>query len=146
MIRAEYVVQVALAQVTIIDRCGYGDGASDRLWQPELISDERRTPGLYGVVVGHGMNGPDLVVVYEVAGEVDGAIGEAVRSRLQCSILLEVSALVDCGAGRILDGELHPRFVQVADLRDERVANVLVLDDDVGLDRLRGLEVKRGAT
>ena len=81
------------------------------------------------------MNGPDLVVVDEVAGEVDGAIGEAVRARLERSIWLEESALVNPGAGRVLDGELHPRFIQVAHLGDERVADVLVLDDNVGFDR-----------
>ena len=128
--------------MTIIDRGGYGDGAFECVWQPELVPDESRTPCLDGVVVRHGVDGPDLVVVDEVAGEVDGAVGEAVRSGFERSIFLEISALVDPGAGRVFDGELHPRFIQVAHLWDKGVADVLVLDDNVRLDQFRGLEVK----
>ena len=64
-------------------------GPLNRVWQPELVADQSRTPCLDGVVVRHGVNGPDLVVVDEVAGEVDGAIGEAVRAGFERSILLE---------------------------------------------------------
>ena len=46
----------------------------------KLVADQGGASRLNGVVVGHGMDGPDHVVVDKISHHVDGAIGKAVRA------------------------------------------------------------------
>ena len=45
-------------------------------------------------------------------------------------------------AGAVLDGKVHPGLVKIALLRDEGVADALVLDDDVSDQSLTGSQRK----
>ena len=68
MIGAEDIVQITLPQVPIVDPGGDGERALGVGRNPELIADQRGAAGLDGVVVGHGVDGPDLVIVDKLAG------------------------------------------------------------------------------
>ncbi len=136
MIGAEDVVHVALAEVAIVDARGEGDGALDIRGHAEFVADEDGASGGDAVVERDGVDGPDFVVVDEAAVCRDRTIGEAVRARVERAIGLEEAAVINLVAGLIFDAELEPAFVEVAHFRDERVADVFVLDDDEGFDGL----------
>ena len=108
----------------------------------EFVADEGGAAGLDGVVVGHGMDGPNFVVVDELAGEIDGAIGEAVGASIEHAVGLEETAVIDVVSGGVLDGDLDPGFVEIADFGDQRVTDVFVLDDDIGCDDVVRLKLK----
>ena len=78
MIGTKDVVQIALTQVTIVDAGGDAERPFDVRRNRKFVAHQRGPSGLDGVVVGHGMNGPDLVVIDEFAGEIHGPVGEAV--------------------------------------------------------------------
>ena len=88
------------------------------------------------------MDGPDFVIVDELAIDVDRAIGEAVRPLVQHSIRLDKAAMIDFLARRVLGRELNPGFVEIAHLGDQRVPNVLVLNHHQGLHHFTRLEVE----
>ena len=53
---------------------------------------------------------------------------------IQHAVRLQEAAVVDLLSGGVLDGELDPRFVEIANFGNERVADVFVLDDDLSFD------------
>src|SRR6202789_1165230 len=137
---AEYVVQIALPQVTVIDACRNRQWAL-RAWRnPKLITDERRPSGLDRVVVCHGMNRPHFVVVHKVPSHIYGTIGKTVGAFIQHAIRLQKAAIVNLRSGRIRHGELYPRFIKIADLWNKRMTDVLVLNHNVGFNRLVRLD------
>src|SRR6202030_2169920 len=82
----------------------------------------------------------------EVSGDVHRAVGEAVRSWIEGAVGLEIAALVDFFAVCVFHREAHPRFVEIADFWDKRVADVFILDDDIRFDGVLWLDGEgRGA-
>ena len=86
------------------------------------------------------MNGPDLMVVDKVACQINRPIGKAVRAAVKHAIRFEKAAAIDERSGGIFDRDADPRLIEVAYLGDERVADILILNDDGGLNELIGLE------
>ena len=108
----------------------------------EFVADQCGAAGLDGIVVGHGMDGPDFVIVDKLAGEIDGAVGEAVGAGVEHAVRLEETAVIDVVSGGVFDGDLDPGFVEIANFGDQRVTDVFVLDDDVGGDDAVWLKLK----
>ena len=81
------------------------------------------------------------MVVDKLAFVGHRAIGEAVRARVEHAVGLEEAAVIDLLAGRVLHRELDPGLVEIAHLGNQRVADVLVLNDDIGFDDVVGREV-----
>ena len=109
---------------------------------PEFIPHQGGASGLNRVVIGHGMDGRDLVIVDKLAGEIHRPVGEAVRASIQHAIGLQVTTVIDILPGGVLYQDLDPCLVKIAHFGNQRVANVLVLDDDVGLDHVVWLQPK----
>ena len=143
VILAEDVIDIALAQVAIVDAGGEGDGAFGVFGDFKLVADQRRAASLDAVVVGDGVNSPYFVVIDKHAAVVDGAVGEAVGAFVKRAVGLNVAALVQDFAVGAGGDKAHPCFVEVANLGDEGVADVFVLQNDVGLDGFTGVEVER---
>src|SRR5271163_4629860 len=78
------------------------------------------------------MDGPDFVIVDKLTGEIDGAVGEAVGAGVEHAIGFEETAVIDVVSGGVFHGDFDPGFVEIADFGNKRVANVFVLDDDIG--------------
>ena len=86
MILPQHVIEIALPQVSIVYGRRDGEWTLGVLGQPELIPDQRRTPGCDRVVVSHRMDRPHLVVIHEISGQVDRPIGKAMGAWFQRSI------------------------------------------------------------
>ncbi len=72
--------------MTIVDAGGNRYRAFGVSRDLEFVADQGGAAGLNGVVIGHGMDGPDFVVVDKLAGEVDGAVGETVGARIEHAV------------------------------------------------------------
>ena len=83
------------------------------------------------------------MVVDKVADHIDRPVGEAMRAGLEHPVGFQKATVIDHSTGRILCRELYPRLVKVANLWNQRVANVLVLNHNIGLHRLVRLERER---
>ena len=79
------------------------------------------------------MDGRDFVIVDKLAGKIHRPVGEAVRASIQHAVGLQKSAVINIFPGSVFYDDLDPRLVEIANLGNQRVANVLVLDDDVSL-------------
>ena len=88
------------------------------------------------------MDRPHLVVVDELAGHIHGPVRKTVRARIQHGVGLQKSTVIDFLSGRVLHNDLDPRFVQIANLWNQRVTNILVLDHHVGCHRVVWLKLK----
>ncbi len=88
------------------------------------------------------MDGRDLVIVDKLAGEIHRPVGEAVRASIQHAIGLQETTVIDILPGGIFYHNLDPCLVEIANLGNERVANILVLDDDECLHHLVWLQAK----
>ena len=102
MVRPENVIQIALPQVAIVHSRGDGKWALRIGGNLKLVAHQCGTAGLYGVVIGHGVNGPDFVVVHEFAVRIDGPVGEAMRALVEHAVGLQEAAVIDLFAGGIL--------------------------------------------
>src|ERR1700722_8490626 len=114
--------------------------------QVKLIADKGGASRLDGVVVSDGMNRRDNMVVDKLPHYINRPVGKAVRSRFQGSIGIEEAALVYLCSLCIGHGELDPGLIQIANFRDERVPDHLVLDDDVGLEQITRIHVERNGS
>src|ERR1700678_4176203 len=146
MVFSKNVVEITLPQMAVVDARRHIQRAFGIRRNVELITDQDGTSGWNGAVVGDRVDGPNLMIVHELAICIYRAIGEAVRSRVERAIRLKETAVVDFGSVAVFHLKLHPRLVQIADFRNERVADVLVLDDDHGLDRIVGLHLEGNGT
>ena len=72
------------------------------------------------------------MIVDELAGEIHRAVGEAVGASIQRAIGLQETAVIDLVSAGVLDRKLHPGLVEIANLWNQRVPYVLVLDHHVG--------------
>jgi len=142
MIGTKDIVEVSLAQMAIVDLCVQRDGAFFSGRNHEAITRQVGVSRLNRVVIRHGVDGPHHVVVDEVADDVDGAVRVAVCARLQRAVWAQVPTLIDHLAVCICRRELQPCLVEIAYLRDERVADTLVLHDDVGIHPLTCRQVE----
>ena len=88
------------------------------------------------------MDGPDFVIVDKLAGEIDGAVGEAMGARVKHAVRLEKTAVVDVVSSGVFDGYFDPGFVEIADFGDQGVTDVFVLNDDVGGEDVVWLKLK----
>ena len=121
-----------LIEAAVPDGGGEGDCAADVFGQAEAVTHQLRTAGLDGVVIGQNAVVPDLVEVVEFALHIDEAVGEGVGGGVEIAVGLQEPAFGEDLAGAVLDGEVDPGLIEVALLRDEGVADALVLDDDIG--------------
>ena len=90
------------------------------------------------------MDGPYFVVIDEFAFIVNRAVGEAVCARVQHAIRLQEAAVIDLLAAGVLYREFDPCLIEIAYFGNQRVADVLVLDHDIGLDRIVRSEAEYG--
>ncbi len=121
MIFAEHVVQVALAQVTVVHARAEREWAFRVGGDAETVANHGGAARLNGVVVGDGMDVPHFVVICEFALRVDGAIGEAVGAFVNGAVGVEEAAVINRFAGCVLHFELDPGFDRDLALR-ERVS------------------------
>src|SRR5580658_759319 len=75
------------------------------------------------------MDRPYFVIVDEPTVCVDRTIRKAVRPLIQFSIWLDEAAVVNLLAIRVGDYKLYPGFIQVTHLWNQRMPDVLVLND-----------------
>src|SRR6185437_7349882 len=61
----------------------------------------------------------------------DEPVGERVRGGIEVAIGLNEAGFDESLAGGVLEGEVDPGLIEISLLGDERVADALVLDDDV---------------
>src|SRR5580704_14470522 len=134
MVLAEYIVQIALAQVPIVDTCRDRQRTLYIRRYLELIPDKRRPARLNRVVIGHGVHRPHLVVVYETSSQIHWPIREAMSACIEHAVRFEEAAVVYHGPRCVLYCELRPCLVEITDLGNERVADILVLNDHVCID------------
>ncbi len=86
---------------------------------------------------------PDFVERIQLAFGVDEAVGEGVGGGIEVAVGLDEAGFGEDFAGAVLDGEVDPRFVEVALLGDVGVGDALVLDDDVGDEGVVGRDGER---
>ena len=67
MIAAQNIIDVTLPKVAVFNGRCHCDRAFDVRRNVELIADQSGTSRLDRVVIGHGMDGPHLVVINEVS-------------------------------------------------------------------------------
>ena len=113
--------------------------------QAKLIARHIRTAGLNLIVLRDAPRAPDVMLV--VVGSVElHQIGLVVVRRLiQITVGLQKARLIESLALVITHREFNERLIEVAQFRRERVADVLVCDNDLSRDSIRGLNGETAA-
>src|SRR5271168_5102099 len=104
----------------------------------ELVADQRRPSRLDGVIVGDRVDRPYFVIIDKLSLQIYRTVGEAMCAFVKGPIRLQEAAMVDVFPSTVLHGELGPGLIEVPDLGDQRVADVLVLDNHQRLDCVVG--------
>ena len=146
MLLVHRIVDEVLVEATIFNAGGQRHRARSVLGKAEPITYQLRPARLNCVVICKHAVVPDLVQVVELALGVDEAAGEGVGRGVKIAVGLNEAAFGQDLARSVLDGEVHPGLIEVPLLGDERVADALVLNDDIGDKCLTGSERKAGET
>jgi hypothetical protein len=111
VIVSENVIQVTLAQVAIVHARRNSQRPFHIRGNLKLITHQRRPAGLDRVVIGDGVDGPDLMIVHKAALDIHGPVGEAVCSFIKRAVGLQEAAMIDLRAPRVPHHKLHPWLV-----------------------------------
>ena len=111
MVCSQDIVQIALPQMAIVHARGHGQWTFSFRRDVELVTNQDGSSGWDRIVISNGVDCPDLVIVYEVAGDIYRPIGEAVRPPVERSVRLQKAAMIDLFPVCLGDCELDPCLI-----------------------------------